>query len=394
MRVAHCSDLHLPDTGRHADTLRCLHALVADGEAQGVSLWLVAGDLGGTTVPFRHPPGVRNALADVFQAMARTAEVLIIRGNHDTADDIAIYERLSSVHPIRVVNEPQIVDVAGARVFCFPYPEKRTWRRPHAELPLEEQDRAIEADIRAMLDGWSHAVRSARTEGLVTIFLGHFAVGGALLAGGERQLPAGIEIELAVSDLEHVGADYTALGHLHVVQELKAASGIWYCGSPDRSNFGEETDSKGYLIADLAPGRPATVHRRLTPARMWRTFEATWAQDAAGAWGWQHEAIDFAALAGAEVRVRLIVPEEAIGSYDALALEKLFRDAEVHAYHPERRIVPKQEVRCPEIVQTESLHDQLRLYWMSEGEAGPDAEQVQRCLALLDTILAEEAAGA
>jgi len=54
MRVAHVSDLHITSGPRLDDQRACLDAILADAARAEPDLWLVTGDLWGTTVPL--PP--------------------------------------------------------------------------------------------------------------------------------------------------------------------------------------------------------------------------------------------------------------------------------------------------------------------------------------------------
>jgi len=51
--------------------------------------------------------------------------------------------------------------------------------------------------------------------------------------------------------------DYVALGHIHRHQELNGGQHppIVYCGSLERIDFGEEHETKGFVIADVHRGR-------------------------------------------------------------------------------------------------------------------------------------------
>src|SRR5512135_1863076 len=104
MRLVHCGDLHLTKGARFADTLACLQFVVEDGTKAGAQLWVVGGDLTGTTVPHESAMEERNALDAIFQEMAATAPVVIVCGNHDKPPDLVGYGRLRGAHPILVVN--------------------------------------------------------------------------------------------------------------------------------------------------------------------------------------------------------------------------------------------------------------------------------------------------
>src|SRR3990167_6939287 len=117
MLILHTGDLHLTEGPRFADTMRCLEHVVAVGQERGVALWLVGGDLTGTTVPHVATVAERNGIAAILQDMAVRAPVVVIQGNHDAPGDLDIYERLGARHPIYKVARPEIVFTGGAAVF-------------------------------------------------------------------------------------------------------------------------------------------------------------------------------------------------------------------------------------------------------------------------------------
>jgi exonuclease SbcD len=401
LRVLHCGDFHLSEGPRVGDTLRCLEALVDDGIAQGVQLWLVGGDLTGTTVPHRATILERNTLAALFQRMAAHAPVVVTSGNHDAPQDIAIYGRLDAPHPIVVAEAPTCTDVAGARLFLFPYPWKGQWLRGHAGLTIEEQDRAVEADLRALLGSWQTEAAEARTASIPTIFLGHVTIAGCAVAGGEV-IPAGREITLSTDDLAALGVDYVALSHVHLGQEM--APGIWYAGSPSRSNFGE-ADQKGHLIVDVLPGQLPQVHRRLTPARRFVTLRARWEIEEGRGWVWDPEGSEAeraALVDGAEVRVLVTLPEEAA---ETCPTERLAAELTAHGAHAvaiERRVIPQIRQRLDalpgdgtvsgseQFLRARGAGEKLAMLWRVRGDQAPPAEQQTRCLARLAAL--EEAA--
>lgn len=384
IRVACIGDPHLTDGPRFDETCACLNFCVEDGIAQGAQLWLVTGDLVGHTVPYRSSPRERLALATLFQRMATVGPVVIITGNHDSPGDHALFGRLRAPHPIVLVeDDPAVLDTLGvpATVYALPFQHKRHWlTRLNAE-GLDDQDRAVEDGLRGVFAGWRERAATERVTGRAAIMVGHIAVANALLAGGEI-MPPGQEITLALGDLDDVGMDFVALGHIHQRQEMRPNA--WFVGTASRSTFAE-VDPKGYVLADVAPGMPPVVHVRQTPARPFFTIDAEWAQREDGTWGWSQNQAPI--VTDAEVRIRVTVPEEAMATADYDALEAECRRAGAHAVKIERRVRPKQELRCPAVIVATTLEAQLDAYWNSlPAHEAPDAAQRARCLAKLPLL--------
>lgn len=375
IRVCTLGDPHLTDGRRFDETLACLQYVVDDGIAQGAQLWLVTGDLVGHTVPYRATPRERNALAALFTRMATTGPVVVIQGNHDAPGDHLLYAQLAAPHPIYVCEEPTILALDGVRVFALPYQSKRRY----AGGTVEATDEAATDGLRGLLRGWATAAMMARSAGAATIMVGHLATNASAIAGGEI-LPPGQEITVSLGDLDALGMDFIALGHIHLRQQLTANA--WHVGTASRATFGE-IDEKGHLLVDVTPGLPPLVHPRLTPARRFVTIDTEWVERADGTWGWAQEAAPI--VTDAEVRVRVTVPEDALATADYAALEAACRAAGAHAVTVERRARPKQALRCAAITTAATPEAQLGAYWDAQP-TGPDAAQRARCLALLANL--------
>ncbi|MCW5893321.1 MAG: hypothetical protein KIT14_22635 [bacterium] len=388
VRIGKTGDIHLTEGPRFEDTKRCAYWVADDGRAQGVQLWSVDGDLAGTTVPHRQTTLERNALDDWFLYLAETAPVVVLYGNHDAAGDLDRIGKLKGKHPIHLFDRPGSVELAGVRVLAFPYPHKMDWLAlAGAAGTIDEQLAAIQHAIRTLFEGWKAEVEIAHRRGMPVVFSGHAAIEGSVLAGGEVLAPGG-EIELPVAVLQALGCDFASTNHIHMGQEY--APGIWSAGSPNRSKF-DETDEKGYLIVDVEAGMPPLVHRRLTPARRFVTVDAKWAQTPDGTWGWERDDVDAAALDGAEVRVRVAIPEEAWSTCPVADLEAEFGALAVDV-QVDRSIVPTVRTRSEEIRTARTTADKVNAWWDSLGETGPAPEQRERALRWLPRIEAKAAA--
>lgn len=385
IRVSHSGDWHLCDGPRFGSTQRCLQYIVDDGRENDVALWLVGGDLAGTVTPHKATPRERNALAEIFVAMAETAPVVICQGNHDYsggpgAGDLDIYAMLQGRHPIEVATAPRAMTLAGARVYVLPYPSKRSYLAAGgAGEGVETQNADYQHGLRTILTEW----RMDREEhaDLPAILLGHINIGGSRVAGGEQLI--GQEIELAPVDLDTIGFDYVALSHIHLHQQVAAKA--WFAGSPDRSNFGEE-DEKGYVLAEVEVGKMPTVIRRLTPAQRLATIRARWSADN----GWtDRSGAPLPApteLSGAEIRLVLEIDEDQRAVADVAGLEAAVAAAGADAVKVDRRIQPKITVRSEAISQAHTLAEKLDAWAASLAEGTVTPAQLTRLHARLGEL--------
>lgn len=375
LRLLHTGDGHLDEGPRFEDTRRCHEFMVEDGEKSNVQLWTDSGDLSGVTVPHVMTTLERNTLGPLYQRKAKTAPVVILYGNHDFEGDLDEFALLEAEHPIYVVDEPRVIEIPDlVTILAIPYPHKRQWLGEMTGT-IAEQDRLIEGRIRELLDCWRPVVEKTHAKGLPVVTLFHGTYRGALLAGGEV-IQAGQEIEIVVEDMEAIGADYNAAGHIHQFQQLGPKT--WYAGSPSRSNFGE-TDEKGYLIVDVDVDKPPMVHRRSSPARRFQTLKVAWSPATGLVW----EEPPSQLLNDAEARVRLEIAEQDVGAAPLVEIENAIREWGVFSLKIEKRVLPTSRIRCEEIVTARSLGEKLTAYWNSLNGNGPAEEQRDRCHAKL-----------
>lgn len=382
LRLLHSSDYHLTEGQRFDSTLKCLTAMVDDALAQQVGLSLVLGDLSGVTVPHMMTTAERNALGPLFQRLASVGPVIILQGNHDLfaggGSDLDEFALLEATHAVHVVSEPRMILIPDrALVLAFPYPHKREWLG-ETKGSIEEQLAAIQEKIAALLVGWKEHADRARAVGLPVVLAAHATFAGALVAGGEV-MPAGQEVELQVAVLEAM-ADYAAGGHIHLCQEMGPKT--WYCGSPDRSNFGE-TDPKGWLIVDVEPGEPPKVYRRLSPARQYRTLIVTYTPEGGIVWSIPPAE---AGLDGAETRVAVCYAEEHAATLPLDEIRAAVAATGAADVKLQRRPTPTVRVRSEAILTAHTMAEKVSAYWQSLGQGAPDAATRARCLEKLAAV--------
>lgn len=413
MRVLHVADLHVEQGAREDEHRRVLRTVATDARALRPDLVIVAGDLYGKTVPHRSSPREREILAPIVAELAGLAPVVICYGNHDAPEDLEILARLQGDWPILVVPGAGRFEVATRSgvvdLYVLAYPRKRAI--------LEEADdvaRGAEAGRLAMIDkiaslfdlwAWEVEERRLRRPDRPAIFVGHVNVKGSRTSGGE--VLAGHEIEIGRVDLERLGVDYAALGHIHLRQE--PARRAWYPGSLWPTDHGEK-DRKSYHVVDIGQveippdevgdrwvgdpveylerGRlPVVVHAIATDARPLRTLTWRWAADEAGAVGWTHAPeLPPEAIAGADVRARLITTTAHVATcpWD-LVREPYARAAAV--WREERVVEPVISVRAPEVSQAPTTGAKLSAYWRTLSSPPADAERDAALGALADLEL-------
>jgi DNA repair exonuclease SbcCD nuclease subunit len=247
MRIGFVADSHFVDGPLFEATQRVHDWIVQDMQWRGVDLALHGGDVYDSPFP---SISEQQAAFRFFQHLAEVCPVMVVRGNHDSAAPLSKLELVNST--CQVVVEP------GAGLH-------KIWtRKGHAWVlgvswnePLPKGP--IEVGVRA---------------GAPIIVLGHLLVRGAWPSSGQAaddchvlsNMPASMlrkgYVETLISDLRATRSDLVLLGHIHARQEWRprlhkgryAGPPILYSGSPMRLHP-DEIEPKGYVVADVQPGR-------------------------------------------------------------------------------------------------------------------------------------------
>lgn len=391
MRILHSSDWHVTEGKRFDEAVDVLRSIVKHGIDAGVDAWFVPGDFFGTAVPHRSSPRERLAVADIFGSMADHAPVFAVYGNHCFPEDLELLARLRAKLPIVVASRPTVVTAGAIRAYLMPYPSKRFFlANDSVKIDIAGQTLAMEGGLRAILAAWRLDAEQARDRGEYPVAAMHLNVAGSATAGGEVLI--GQEIELSKHDLDELGMDYVALGHLHLQQRV--ADRAWYCGSPYGQSFGEP-DRKAFLVIDLEHGADPVVTSVPTPARRILTVRYESREGRPHFLGMDQDCGSEICMGeeyeGAEVRVLVEVGEDEVATFPFDRIEEDVRSLGAHSVKLERRILPKTRVRSEAITKAVTLEEQLDAYFESLATP-PDAEQRARVLEKLAELHTEPVA--
>ena len=246
MKLMHLSDLHLGKIVNGFSMLEDQKYILAQilelARSERPDGVLIAGDVYDKRVPAAEAVGV---LDGFLTDLAQIAPVLLISGNHDSAERLAFGGRLMTAAGVYVspvydgtVRTVELADEFGpVQIHLLPFLKPVQVRRFFPEAEVANYTDAVGTAL-------SHIDRK---DGARHVLVTHQLVTGAALCDSE---------ELSIGGSENVdaevfeGFDYVALGHLHGPQRA-GGDHIRYCGTPLKYSFSEEKHHKSVTMVTL-----------------------------------------------------------------------------------------------------------------------------------------------
>lgn len=283
VRILHFADVHLgvesygrynPQTGlntRLEDFTGSLNKAIDQALDAQVDLAVFAGDAYKARDPNQtHQRAFALALKRLTDA---GVPVVMLVGNHDIpntrgrAHALEIYGLLGGAG-VTILQMPEVVTIATRRglvlVAGMPY-----LTRSRVIAQEEARGKSVEEVAHLIRDRYASYVAQLATDcealpNHIAILTGHFTVADAKV-GTQSFLMNPNEPQVAVSDLALPAFDYVAMGHVHKYQDMNRGDQppVIYSGSVDRIDFGERTEEKGIVLADLTKGHADVKFVRL-----------------------------------------------------------------------------------------------------------------------------------
>ncbi len=310
----------------------------------------------------------RTHIAPVFREMVRKdvieplgeagIPVWIVAGNHDQPRAFARSTSLDDFRGyahVRVFRSPERVEQligerrVGFLVLPYLHPEQivEELRRLGESIPPEAGREMAYEYARAVWKEWIHKRAAEMQDVQLRVLLGHYYVEGSRVASTTmlETLPGEFSF---TRDMIPPEVDLAVFGHIHLHQAL--GDRIVYTGAPERIDWGERLDPKGFVTLDVARG---TWTFQELPARPMVKV------DVAVAMGDDPTERILAALppdpAEAMVRLEVTIPEELRSHVDERRVAEQLRTA----FHYEVKWVAAQRER---IVGQEFSLDPQRLF--------------------------------
>ena len=269
MRVIHTGDIHYSRDNQER-ALASLETVCETGEKEGVDLFVIAGDLFDRPVNNTSSSGFPG-LVNVIQRMMNKAPVVAVKGTptHDTEGCYSVFREIEARYPFVTLDPatPYFLENFGIKeernehtkllILGCSEPQK-VWFMKDQQLGKEESNEAIKGGMRELFLGLG-AIRKQHPD-IPCLFVYHGTVAGASISESQVMPPGGIQI--GCEDLAMIGADYYALGHIHLNQRIGDFA-AYYCGSAFPVDWGE-TDQKCFYIVTFGDGVTPTVEDPLS----------------------------------------------------------------------------------------------------------------------------------
>lgn len=291
--IAFTADLHVdaygsrldPETGLNArlvDYLNMVRFVALQAFMLNARALIVAGDF----TERRHPaPWLVSHIRD---ALSNGPERQVyLRGNHDgeiaggSIVSLLDYRDEATQTLQTGVSRPRCELVADDVVIAaIPY-LSRHWLRAQPGWDMisdAEVYRALGEQFLTIARGL-YAESHKRYPDAACVLVCHQTLAGAELSESQAAFLGDLDVVVDARALAAIGFEAVVAGHLHRHQVVVAGScPVLYAGSIERVDFGEESEPKGFIVADVAPGRFDWRFIE-TPARRFVTLDGLQVED-------------------------------------------------------------------------------------------------------------------
>lgn len=286
MRFFHISDLHigkqLHERSLLEDQRHILSQVAARTREYRPDAVIIAGDIYDKSMPSAEAVTVFDDF--ITELAATDTTVLLISGNHDSAERInfgsrifaknnvhfaGIPPRTPSGHIKRVVLKDSFGDV---NFWLLPFVKPGYVRGIFESADLSNTDLgntdlknsdSDNADLKNPVRSYDSAVRAVLERENIDYSERNVIISHQLYTNGSVSPVRSDSEVISIGGIDNIDAgalekfDYAALGHIHSAQQVKSPN-IRYCGTLLKYSVSEENDEKGLLMVELgAKGKAA-----------------------------------------------------------------------------------------------------------------------------------------
>lgn len=275
MKFIHLSDLHIGKRVNEISMLEeqeyILSQILNIIDAQQPEAVLISGDVYDKSVPSAEAVTLFDEF--LFRLAERKLQVMIISGNHDSAERLAFGGRLMEEKGIHL--SPAYNGSIAPITLRDAYGDVHFWLLPFLR-PIHVKRFFPGEAIQSYTDACRVAVEKMEVDFTKrNVLLAHqFVTGSATCDSEEISVGSADNVDAAVFS----GFDYVALGHIHGPQNAGSEQ-IRYCGTPLKYSFSEAGHKKSVTVAELGEKGSFRLHTvPLTPKHDLREIRGTYEQ--------------------------------------------------------------------------------------------------------------------
>lgn len=265
MRFFHLSDLHIGKQLHHynlkEDQEFILHQIVEYARQEQPDCIVIAGDIYDKSAPSAEAVAIFDAFLTELSELIPVIPILIISGNHDSAQRLDFASGILKRQSIHLVGMPPVlpeeyikkVTLADAYgevdFYLLPFVKPGFIRRVFPDEPIESYDMAV----RRLIE------REEIDPNRRTVLVSH----QFYTAGGQKPIVCDSE-SVSVGGVDNVDTsaveifDYVAAGHIHGTQSV-GQPWIRYCGTPLKYSVSESNHHKSITLVTLGEKSVAPV---------------------------------------------------------------------------------------------------------------------------------------
>ncbi len=371
MKIVHATDLHLR-ASRARESLEAVEAIRRIAEEQQADLIALSGDT--WDGPIQNTAGSYFPMfVERIRALADVAPVVVIYGtpSHDTEGSLEVLEQVESKYGITILRpgvEYILNTHSGIRtvwegreehdgliIYGVPEPSKKWLAK------IADDKEAAEAGGRQVLRNLFLGLAAKRKElaGIPCLLLYHGEIAGASTSTGYES-EENTNLVVKKEDIEAVGADYVAAGHIHDPQQI--GTNIHYAGST-YSNWGEY-HKPGVNLVTIDPA--ATVDDLFSDPLSVKRIDLPHPQRVKITREDVEHGVDYA---GKLTWYEITCTQEEAGEIDTEAeKQKLIDGGALEGSRVTLNILPVETVRAEEIAEAQRLRDKLKVWAESSGD--------------------------
>lgn len=378
MRIAHTADWHLGKIvngfSMLEDQNHTLNWMVDDFRDRKIDILVMAGDLYDRANPPKEAVDLAN---QIFTRLIEELKipVLVIAGNHDSAERIEYGNRLLEKTGLyiegKLKQDTRKISIADADFWLVPFADYLHGRQVLGQTQLKNYEEVTRLQV--------NRIKEEMDSQRLNILLFH----GYIINGQPDSVEdSDSERPLSMGGTEYISAslfedfDYVALGHLHKGQKVKS-NRIMYAGSPLKYSKSESQHKKAYSIVDIEKDSINVEKIATNQLRDLRVIRG--------------KLEDLMADSSDDY----IFVELTDDSYQLNAMQRL-RSAYPYAMgleYPERKTARKSKKEFTrEVVNKRELPDLFTDYYQSTRDKAPSKEQEKIIDATYDIVLKEDQA--